>query len=125
MEYIEKKIVSWEIEYGQIAILVKDYGRAIELFNNYLNINFDLETSKGNFRNKHFLDDGNRLRLACKPFFSKLNVGDTICIQPLNQNTVKIFKEKPVRKMWILKITNKLFFFIKKQLIELLKYIQR
>jgi hypothetical protein len=125
MEYIEKKIASWEIEYGQIAIPVKDYERAIKLFNNYLNINFDLETFKGNFRNKHFLDDGNRLRLACMPFFNKLNVGDIIYIQPLNKNTINISNKKPVGRVWILKTVNKFFLFFKKQLIMLLKYLQR
>jgi len=125
MEYIEKKIVSWEIEYGQIAIPVKDYEIAKRLFNDYINMTFDLETFKGNFKNRNFLDNGYRLRLACKPFFSKLNNRDIIYIQPLNQNTLKISKEKPVRKVWILKIANKLFFFIKKQLMGLLKYLQR
>lgn len=125
LEYIEKKIALWEIKYGQIAISVKDYKIARKVFNNYFNITFNLETFKGNFRNRNFLDEGNRLRLACKQFFSKLNVGDIIYIQPLNQNTVKISKEKPTRKMEILKIANKLFFFIKKQLMKLLKYLQR
>jgi len=52
-------------------------------------------------------------------------VGDIIYIQPLNQNTIRISKEKSTGKVWILKIANKLFFFIKKQLMGLLKYIQR
>jgi len=125
VEYIEKKIALWEIEYGQIAIPAKNYEITRKIFKNYLNIYFNLETFKGNFRNRNFLDNGYRLRLACKPFFSKLNVGDIIYIQPLNQNTIKISKEKPTGKVWILKIANKLFFFIKKQLMGLLKYIQR
>jgi len=81
-----------------------------------------LETFKGNFKNKHFLDEGYRLRLTCKPFFSKLNDGDIIYIQPLNRNTIIISKEKPIGKIRILKVTNKLFFFLKKQLMKLLKY---
>ena len=125
VEYIEKKIASWEIEYGQIAIPAKNYEITKKIFKNYLNIYFNLETFKGNFRNRNFLGEGNRLRLACKPFFSKLNVGDIIYIQPLNQNTIKISKEKPIAKIEILEITNKFFFFIKKQLIRLLKYLQR
>ncbi|GAI29295.1 unnamed protein product, partial [marine sediment metagenome] len=115
----------WEIEYGQIAIPAKNYEITKKIFKNYLNIYFNLETFKGNFRNRNFLDKGNRLRFACMPFFSKLNVGDIVYIQPLNQNTIRISKEKPVRKMWILKIANILFFFIKKQLMGLLKYLQR
>jgi len=114
MEFIEKKIVSWEIEYGQIAIPAKNYEITKKIFKNYLNIYFNLETFKGNFRNRNFLDNGYRLRLACKPFFSKLNVEDIIYIQPLNQNVIKISKEKPIKKVWTLKIANKLFFFIKK-----------
>jgi len=43
-------------------------------------------------------------------------VGDIIYIQPLNQNTIKISKEKPTGEVGILKIANKLFSFIKKQL---------
>jgi hypothetical protein len=121
VEYIEKKIVSWEINYGQIAFSAKNYEITKKIFKNYLNIYFNLETFKGNFRNRNFLDKGNRLRLACKPFFSKLNVGDIIYIQPLNQNTIKISIKKPVGKVWILRIANKLFFFIKKQLMGVIK----
>lgn len=100
---------------------LKNYEITKKIFKNYLNIYCNLETFKGNFRDKNFLDDGNRLRLACKPFFSKLNVGDIIYIQPLNQNTIKISKEKPVGKVWILKIANKLFFFIKKTINGVIK----
>ena len=99
VEYIEKKIASWEIKYGQIAIPAKNYEITKKIFKNYLNIYFNLETFKGNFRNRNFLGEGNRLRLACKPFFSKLNVGDIIYIQPLNQTTIKISKKKPVGKV--------------------------
>ena len=121
MEYIEKKIVPWEIEYGQIAIPAKNYEITKKIFKNYLNIYFNLETFKGNFRNRNFLDKGNRLRLACMPFFSKLNVGDIVYIQPLNQNTIRISKEKPVGKVWILKIANKFFFFLKKKVNDVIK----
>jgi len=125
MKYIKKTIAPWEIKYGQIAISAKNYEITKKIFKNYLNIYFNLETFKGNFRNRNFLDNGYRLRLACKPFFSKLNMGDIFYIHWLNQNTIKISKEKTVGKVWILKIANKLFFFIKKQLMGLLKYIQR
>lgn len=125
LEYIKKKIALWEVEYGQIAIPAKNYEITKRIFKSYLKIYFNLETFKGNFRNRNFLDKGNRLRLACMPFFSKLNVGDIIYIHPLNQNTIKISKEKPTGKVWILKIANRLFFFIKKHLIRLLKYLQR
>jgi len=111
MECIEKKIVPWEIEYGQITIPAKKYESAKKIFKNYLNIYFNLETFKGNFKNRNFLVKGNRLRLACMPFFSKLNVGDIIYIQPLNQNTIKICKEKPIAKAELLKIANNFFSF--------------
>lgn len=125
LEYIEKEIVPWEIKYGQIAIRSKNYEITRKIFKKYLNIYFNLETFKGNFRNRNFLDKGNRLRLACMPFFSKLNVGDIIYIQPLNKNTIKISNKKPVGRVWILETANKFFFFFKKQLIMLLKYLQR
>jgi len=125
VEYIEKKIASWEIKYGQIAIPAKNYEITKKIFKNYLNIYFNLETFKGNFRNRNFLSEGNRLRLACKPFFSKLNVGDIIYIQTLNQTTIKISKEKPIAKIEKLKTTSKLIFFLKKQLMKLSKYFSR
>lgn len=125
MEYIEKKIAFWEIKYGQIAIPSKNQEIAKKIFKSYLKIYFNLETFKGNFRNRNFLDKGNRLRLACMPFFSKLNVGDIIYIQPLNKNTIKISNKKPFTRVWILKIANKLFFCIKEQLMMLLKYLQK
>jgi hypothetical protein len=99
MEYITKKIASWEIKYGQISITGRYYEIAIKLFKDYLGTTFNLETFEGSFSNRHFLDAGYGLRLACKPFFSKLNDGDTIYLQPLDQNTIKIYKEEPVKKI--------------------------
>lgn len=99
MEYIKKKIASWEIKYGQIAIPGRNYEIAKKLFKDYLGTTFKLETFEGTFSNRHFLDAGYGLRLACKPFFSKLNDGDTIYLQPLDQNTVKISKEEPIEKI--------------------------
>jgi hypothetical protein len=52
MEYIEKKIAFWEIKYGQIAIPAKNYEIAKKIFKSYLKIYFNLETFKGNFRNR-------------------------------------------------------------------------
>lgn len=124
MEYIEEKIAFWEIKYGQIAIPAKNYEIAKKIFRSYLKIYFNLETFKGNFRNRNFLDKGNRLRLACMPFFSKLNVGDVIYIQPLNRNTIKISKGKPIKKAVILKMVNEFFLFLKKRLTGLFKYLQ-
>jgi len=99
MEYIKKKIALWEIKYGQIAISSRDYEIAKKLFNDYFGITFKLETYKGNFFNKHFLDAKWGLRLACKPFFSQLNEGETIYLQPLDRNTIKISKEEPIEEI--------------------------
>lgn len=121
MGYIEKKIVSWEVKYGQILIPAKDYKVAKQLFKNYFKMRFNLETFKDNFRNRNFLVERNRLRLACKPFFSKLNSGDIIYIQPLNHNTIKISREKPNRESGILKILNMLIHLKRKLLMNLFK----
>ncbi len=98
MDFIKKKIASWEIKYGQIAISGRDYDTVKKLFEDYFGTTFNLETFAGRFPNRHFLDAGWGLRLACKPFFSQLNDGDIIYLQPFDQNTVKIFQEEPAEK---------------------------
>lgn len=95
MSYIKKKIASWEITYGQIAISGRDYVIAKKLFKNYFGTTFELETSKGRFPNRHLLDMKYSLRLACKPFFSGLNEGDAIYLQPLDQNKIRISEVEP------------------------------
>ena len=99
MDVIRHKMRDWEIKYGQIAISVKDYDRAIELFGRYLDRNFDIETSDGLFKNKHFLHykDRKSLRLSCKPFFQKLQKGEVIYIQPAGEDRIKIFKEREIK----------------------------
>jgi len=99
MDPIRHKMQDWEIKYGQIAISVKDYNRAIKLFERYLDRNFDIETSDGLFKNKHFLHykDKKSLRLACKPFFQKLQKGEIIYIQPFGEDRIKIFKERKIK----------------------------
>lgn len=100
VKYIEHKMLPWEIGHGQFYIKVKDYPIFKKLFNNYLKkgFNFNLETFLGNFKNKHFKDYPREqvIRLACKPFFSKLKPGGMIYIQPSNRDTIKISKKKPV-----------------------------
>lgn len=98
MDFIKKKIASWEIKYGQIAIPSRDYDIAKKLFNNYIGTTFTIETFAGNFSNKHFLDARWGLRLACKPFFGQLNDGDIIYLQPFTQNSIKISKEEPLEQ---------------------------
>ena len=38
----------------------------------------------------------NSLRLACNPFFSVLNEGDTIYLQPIDSNKIGVYKDEPV-----------------------------
>lgn len=62
MEYIKKKIASWEIKYGQIAISGRNYEIAKKLFKDYLGTTFKVETFEGTFSNRHFLDAGYSLK---------------------------------------------------------------
>ncbi|MFC2070682.1 hypothetical protein ACFLTB_05885 [Chloroflexota bacterium] len=95
MKYIKKTIAPWEIKYGQIAISRKDYEVAKTLFRDYFGVTFELETFMGTFPNRHFIDATWGLRLACMPFFSKLNDSDTIYLLPSGYNKVKVTKEEP------------------------------
>jgi len=98
MKYLKKKIASWEIKYGQIAITGRDYEIAKKIFGDYFSRTFELETFRGSFPNRHFLheDTRNSLRLACKPFFSVLNEGDIIYLQPIDSNKIGVYKDEPV-----------------------------
>lgn len=49
MNYLKKKLASWEIKYGQISITGKDYTIANKLFKDYLGQTFDLSTFRGKF----------------------------------------------------------------------------
>jgi len=95
MNYIKKKMVQWEIKYGQIAISRRDYEVAKTLFRDYFGVTFELETFMGTFPNRHFIDASWGLRLACAPFSGKLNDGDTIYLLPADCNKVKVTKEEP------------------------------
>lgn len=97
MEYLKKKIASWEIKYGQIAITGRNYEIAKKIFGDYFSRTFELETFRGSFPNRHFLheDTRNSLRLACNSFFSVLNEGDTIYLQPIDSNKIGVYKDEP------------------------------
>ncbi len=101
MDYIKKKIVSWEIKYGQIAITGSGYQSAKRMFENYFGKTFELATFKGDFPNRHFIHESTRnsLRLACAPFFSTLKEGDIIYIQPLDTDRVGISEKEPAEKI--------------------------
>lgn len=98
MDFIKKKIASWEIKYGQIAISSRDCDIAKKLFKDYIGTTFTIETFAGKFPNKHFLDAGRSLKLSCKPFFGQLNDGDISYLQPYTQNSIKISRDKPLEQ---------------------------
>jgi DNA-directed RNA polymerase subunit RPC12/RpoP len=97
VDYVEKKVTSWEIEHGEIVLSREDYRKTREIFRDYDGKTFELVTFKGNFRKKHFLYDKRKLEaaLACKPFFGSLNDGDVIYLQPIDELRVGIYKDKP------------------------------
>ena len=101
MDLIKKKIASWEIRYGQIAITGSDYQVAKKLFEDYFGRTFKLVTFKGDFPNRHFIHESvrNALRLACMPFFGKLKEGQIIYIQPLDSDKINILEDEPIEKM--------------------------
>jgi hypothetical protein len=92
MEYIEKKMASWEINYGQIAISGADNIKARELFNDFFGKSFELETFNGNFTNIHFNEKSSKtsLRLCCNSFFRNLKIDDVIYISVKDENTILI-----------------------------------
>ncbi|MCK4365105.1 MAG: hypothetical protein KAW45_03560 [Thermoplasmatales archaeon] len=98
MDYVKKKIASWEIKYGQIQMTGKSYEIAKRIFSDYIGITFELTTFLGDFPNRHFINEDNRnsLRLACSPFFSKLDEGDIVYIKPIDVNKIEISKEEPL-----------------------------
>lgn len=99
MKYIEKRMAPWEIKYGQIRI--GDYDLAREIFKGYFGITFDLKTFKGDFPNQNFLhyEDTRTLRFACRAFFTQLNDGDIIFIQPISPNKIGIYNKKPIDRI--------------------------
>jgi hypothetical protein len=101
MDNIKKKIASWEIQYGQIAITGSDYNIAKKLFEGYFGRTFELVTFKGNFPNRHFIHEGTRnsLRLACKPFFGALKEGSVIYIKPLDMDRINVLEGEPIERV--------------------------
>lgn len=95
MESMRKRVAQWEIKYGQTSFQGQDYVLAKKMFQDYLGTTFELETDLGTFPNRHFVDDGTRVRLACSPFFGRLVDGDVIYIQPGGQGRVQITRAEP------------------------------
>lgn len=105
-DYIEHKMIvsekNSETKYGQITFSKENCQKAGVLFKDYFNTNFELVTFKGNFKDKHFLDERlkyNLVRLSCKPFFSKLEPGTVIYFQKAGPNKIRVTKEEPIRKV--------------------------
>lgn len=96
MESLKKKIASWEIKHGQIAITGEECKK---LFTHLMGKRFNLETFLGDFPDRHLLESGYSLRLACKPFISQLSVGDTIYLRPSGVNAIVISKKEPTDKI--------------------------
>ena len=97
MNYIKKKIASWEVKYGQIGVSGKDNILARELFKNFFGKTFTLETFKGTYRDINFNEktQSTSLRLSCSSFFKQLKPDDTIYLQVKNEDTVLITSKEP------------------------------
>lgn len=97
MDYIEKKVTSWEINRGEIVLRGEDYRKTREIFADYDHKTFELVTFRGDFPKKHFLYDRRKLEatLACTRFFRRLNDGDVIYLRPIDELRVGIYKDKP------------------------------
>lgn len=96
MDYLEHVMKAWEIKAGQLSIGKKKYSRAVEIFNDYLDRDFKLETDENTYEKRHFLnyEDKNNLRLACKPFFEKLKKDDTVYLFPDSSDSIMITTDK-------------------------------
>ena len=97
MNYVKKKIASWEIKYGQIGISGKDNILARELFRNFFGKTFVLETFKGTYRDINFNEktQSTSLRLSCSSFFKQLKPDDIIYLQVKNEDTVLVSSKEP------------------------------
>ncbi len=100
MPYITKKMASWEIEYGQIAISGKENVIARDLFKSFFGKTFKLQTFLGTFKDVNFNEktSSTSLRLSCSVFFKKLSPGDIIFLQPIDDDTVEILNAEPQSK---------------------------
>lgn len=96
MSFIKKQLKDWEVKYGQIQFTGTSLIDAKALFKDYLGITFDLDTPNGSYPNNNFLEDANRLRLACRSFFKSQIPGQDLYIQPIDANTIKISLDEPI-----------------------------
>lgn len=97
MNYIKKKVASWEVKHGQIGISGKDNIIARELFKDFFGRTFVLETYKGSFKDINFNEKSlsTSLRLSCSSFFKQLKPNDILYLQIKDADTIQITNKEP------------------------------
>src|SRR5258705_5450576 len=122
MSYINKKIASWEVKYGQISISGKDNVIARDIFKNYFGKTFKLETFKGSFKEVNFNDKSSltSLRLSCSEFFKNLNPNEIIYIHPKDADSVAITNNEPNTITSSQKVSEKISKFSENELLEII-----
>ena len=95
--YIKKKIVSWEVKYGQIMFSGEDNIKARDIFKDFFGKSFTLETFAGNYDNVNFLDKLSKynLRISCSRFFKNLHTADEFYFSIKDENTILVTKDEP------------------------------
>lgn len=94
--FLKKKIVPWEVQYGQIMFAGDANRRARELFKEFFGKSFILDTFNGKYENRNFYVDpkGHNLRISCT-FFRQLTADDEFFLSIKDENTILISKAEP------------------------------
>jgi hypothetical protein len=97
MDYILKKIVPWEIKYGQIMFSGEKNIKARSIFNKFFGKSFNLETYNGLFNEVHFNEKSSdaNVRLPCSQFFKKLSPNEQFYVYVKDNDTITISKSEP------------------------------
>jgi len=97
MDYILKKIVPWEIKYGQIMFSGEKNIKARHIFGKFFGKSFNLETYNGIFKDVHFNEKSSDLnvRLPCSQFFKNLSPSDEFYVCAKNDETIMVSKTEP------------------------------
>jgi hypothetical protein len=97
MDYILKKIVSWEIKYGQIMFSGEKNLKARNIFGDFFGKSFNLETYNGLFKEVHFNEKSSDLnvRLSCCQFFKNLSQNEEFYIYVKDDETIAVSKDEP------------------------------
>lgn len=96
-QFIEKKVVQWEINCGQIMFSGEKNLTARDIFKDYFGKVFTLKTPRGEIHNVSFLhklSKGN-VRLSCSKYFKQLKDGDIIYFKIKDEDTIEITDKKP------------------------------